>query len=376
MFILFAMATRVCRLCKKTISAKKAVSLFGTSGVKDRLAARISVLLDLFPLHICESCKSKISFLEKAVVQLDRFRNLAKSSLESRGLESRGLESRGLEGRGLEGRGLEGRGLESRGLEGRGLEGRGLEGRGLGLESRGLESRGLEGRGLEGRGLEGRGLEGRGLESRGLEGRGLESRGLEGRGLESKGLESRGLEGRDLQGRGLESRSLKRTKETSGEVGVSPDTTRQRPCSKQARRKLTFGTSPKVPLQHDTLCVVAPVTRPAVPPSEDVSQICATVSEDGIDVEVGVGVSEVEVGVSRVGGSVVQGEDIPDSSEVQVPVLQLETGGTEGRSVSSKAVTVSGEGQLQITSRGYMNPGMILHEKIRLAGSFEARARV
>ena len=362
------MATRVCRLCKKTVSAKKAVSLFGTSGVKDRLAARISVLLDvpepapddLFPLHICESCKSKISFLEKAVVQLDRFRNLAKSSLESRGLESRGLE---------------GRGLESRGLEGRGLEGRGLEGRGL--ESRGLESRGLESRGLESRGLESRGLESRGLESRGLESRGLESRGLEGRGLEGRGLEGRGLEGR-----GLESRSLKRTKETSGEVGVSPDTTRQRPCSKQARRKLTFGTSPKVPLQHDTLCVVAPVTRPAVPPSPDsamsgdVSQVCATVSEDGIDVEVGVGVSEVEVGVSRVGGSAVQGEDIPDSSEVQVPVLQLETEGTEGRSVSSKTVTVSGEGQLQITSRGYMNPGMILHEKIRLAGSFEARARV
>ena len=302
------MATRVCRLCKKTVSAKKAVSLFGTSGVKDRLAARISVLLDvpepapddLFPLHICESCKSKISFLEKAVVQLDRFRNLAKSSLESRGLESRGLEGRGLEGRGLEGRGLESRGLESRGLESRGLE------------SRGLESRGLEGRGLEGRGLESRGLE----------------------------------------GRGLESRSLKRTKETSGEVGVSPDTTRQRPCSKQARRKLTFGTSPKVPLQHDTLCVVAPVTRPAVPPSPDsamsgdVSQVCATVSEDGIDVEVGVGVSEVEVEVSRVGGSAVQGEDIPDSSKVQVPVLQLETEGTEGRSVSSKTVTVSGEGAI------------------------------
>ena len=39
----------------------------------------------------------------------------------------------------------------------------------------------------------------------------------------------------------LESRNLKRTKETSREFGVSPDTARQRPQSKQARKRLSFG---------------------------------------------------------------------------------------------------------------------------------------
>lgn len=33
---------------------------------------------------------------------------------------------------------------------------------------------------------------------------------------------------------------LKRTKETSSAVGVSPDTSRQRPQSKQARKRLNF----------------------------------------------------------------------------------------------------------------------------------------
>lgn len=32
----------------------------------------------------------------------------------------------------------------------------------------------------------------------------------------------------------------KRTKETSGDIGVSPDTSNQRPRSKQARKRLTF----------------------------------------------------------------------------------------------------------------------------------------
>ena len=38
----------------------------------------------------------------------------------------------------------------------------------------------------------------------------------------------------------LEGRGVKRTKETSGNIGVSPDTIRQRPPSKLSKKRLTF----------------------------------------------------------------------------------------------------------------------------------------
>ena len=84
---------RACRLCKAITSTKRAISLFSSSGVKGRLAARISTLLDvpeptpgdLFSSHICEKCRSKITFLEKTVAELARFKDMARSSLENRG---------------------------------------------------------------------------------------------------------------------------------------------------------------------------------------------------------------------------------------------------------------------------------------------------
>ena len=124
--------------CKKNISSKKAVSLFSSRGIKQQLAGRIGKLLgvpqpapdDQFPSFICESCQSKISFLEKAATELSRFKTLARCSLVQHG---------------------------------------------------------------------------------------------------------------SIGESPLESRNLKRTKETSGEFGVSPDTARQRPRSKQARKRLSFG---------------------------------------------------------------------------------------------------------------------------------------
>ena len=130
---------KACRLCKKAMSSKRAVSLYSSRGISQQLAGRISKLLgvpkpvpdDQLPSCICQGCQSKISFLEKAVTELSRFKTLARSSL------------------------------------------------------------------------------------------------VQGSISESP----------------LESRALKRTKETGGEFGVSPDTARQRPPSKQARKRLSFGSN-------------------------------------------------------------------------------------------------------------------------------------
>ena len=46
---------------------------------------------------------------------------------------------------------------------------------------------------------------------------------------------------REMAKNALMNKGLKRTKETSGQVAVSPDTVRQRPPSKLARKKLNFG---------------------------------------------------------------------------------------------------------------------------------------
>ena len=48
----------------------------------------------------------------------------------------------------------------------------------------------------------------------------------------------------------LERRGTKRVKETSGEVGVSPNTARLRPRSKLARKKLTFESKNKPTIMH------------------------------------------------------------------------------------------------------------------------------
>lgn len=118
---------RVCRLCGTVVDSKRAVALFKGPGVRQNLPSRISKLIDipepapddLLPPTICEKCKGLISSLEKALVDLNRLKDIAARSL-------------------------------------------------------------------------------------------------------------------------LKTRGMKRTKETSGEVGVSPDTIRQRPRSKQARKRLTF----------------------------------------------------------------------------------------------------------------------------------------
>ncbi len=77
---------RVCRLCKKVLRTKKSVALFSATGREDPSPPG-SPPADPFPSHICDGCKAKLVHLEKAAVQLARFKDLARSSLETRGLK-------------------------------------------------------------------------------------------------------------------------------------------------------------------------------------------------------------------------------------------------------------------------------------------------
>ena len=88
-------SSRVCRLCSATIDSKRALSLFSTTGQRQKLASRISKLLDIpepipsdtLPSIICWKCNQRISTLEKALAELDRMKALARSSLEGRGMK-------------------------------------------------------------------------------------------------------------------------------------------------------------------------------------------------------------------------------------------------------------------------------------------------
>ena len=95
-FLFFMMeSSRVCRLCSATIDSKRALSLFSTTGQRQKLASRISKLLDIpepipsdtLPSIICWKCNQRISTLEKALAELDRMKALARSSLEGRGMK-------------------------------------------------------------------------------------------------------------------------------------------------------------------------------------------------------------------------------------------------------------------------------------------------
>ncbi len=123
------MSSRVCRLCRAVVAGNRSVYLFSSASLKQRWGSRISELLfvtvavdDGISQYMCEMCKNRLVHLEKAVIDLELFRELVICSASSLG----------------------------------------------------------------------------------------------------------------------QVKSLKRTKTTSGEVGVSPDTARQRPSSKLARKRLTF----------------------------------------------------------------------------------------------------------------------------------------
>ena len=99
------MDTRVCRLCRITVDKKRSVALFSGSGLREKLAVRISQLLDIpeptpadsFPSIICRKCNVQIPALEKAMADLDRLKTLARSSLEGRGMKRAKETSGGVE---------------------------------------------------------------------------------------------------------------------------------------------------------------------------------------------------------------------------------------------------------------------------------------
>ena len=71
---------RVCRLCNDIVPAKRSVYLFN---MKKQWVTRISKLLgvsvdeDISP-YMCEICKTRLVTLEKAVIDLAAFKDLAK----------------------------------------------------------------------------------------------------------------------------------------------------------------------------------------------------------------------------------------------------------------------------------------------------------
>ena len=74
-------STYSCRLCRAVVSIKHAASLFSHSSTAQRLASRVSELLqvtiaphDGLPQHICYVCKRRFESLEKAVKDLEEFR--------------------------------------------------------------------------------------------------------------------------------------------------------------------------------------------------------------------------------------------------------------------------------------------------------------
>ena len=82
--------SKQCRLCKtKSVPAKKVVALFSSRGVALKLAPRIGKLLEIpeptpgdgHSSIICQKCNDSLPSLEKAVREIARLKDLAKSSL-------------------------------------------------------------------------------------------------------------------------------------------------------------------------------------------------------------------------------------------------------------------------------------------------------
>lgn len=80
-------ATRVCRLCRSLVLDVKATSLFTSMGLVNQWPSRIESLLNVpvskddgLPTHICCKCKTRIVNLERARIDLEEFKELARCS--------------------------------------------------------------------------------------------------------------------------------------------------------------------------------------------------------------------------------------------------------------------------------------------------------
>ena len=76
-----------CRLCRSVVSVRKALNLFKPKGMEQRWAVRIIALLEVpvdvddgISPYICEKCKTHIAALERAVDDLESFKELARCS--------------------------------------------------------------------------------------------------------------------------------------------------------------------------------------------------------------------------------------------------------------------------------------------------------
>ena len=86
------MSSRVCRLCRAVVAGNRAVYLFSSASLKQRWGSRISTLLfvtvsvdDGISQYMCDMCKNRIVNLEKAVLDLESFRELATCSVSCLG---------------------------------------------------------------------------------------------------------------------------------------------------------------------------------------------------------------------------------------------------------------------------------------------------
>ena len=80
-------STRLCRLCQTEAFTKNSTPLFGTKAVKQRLASRISDLLEVtvdandgLPQYVCEKCKRRVEALERSAEDLRLFKITARES--------------------------------------------------------------------------------------------------------------------------------------------------------------------------------------------------------------------------------------------------------------------------------------------------------
>ena len=90
------------------MAANRAVSLFSSRAIQQRLPSRISALLsvpidanDELPKHVCEKCRRRVETLERAAADLEQFKILASESytaLTRRGPLKRTKESSGATG--------------------------------------------------------------------------------------------------------------------------------------------------------------------------------------------------------------------------------------------------------------------------------------
>lgn len=80
-------STRVCCLCRAVTQPKRAVHLFNANAVKNKWVSRISDLLgvhlvdtDRISPYMCDMCRTRLLSLEKALADLESFKQLAKRS--------------------------------------------------------------------------------------------------------------------------------------------------------------------------------------------------------------------------------------------------------------------------------------------------------